>query len=75
MQPFSQKIVAVANVLVLTFIFLFALEQHKKIEKKSQIWYNSTQNPKNALDKIIGTLNLIFGSTPLEKITEINHFL
>ncbi len=47
--------------------FLFALEQHKKTEKKSQIWYNSTQNPKNALDKIIGTLNLIFGITPWEK--------
>ncbi len=67
MKPFSQKIVAVANVLVLTCLFfLFALEQPKK-QKKSQIWYNSTQNPKNALDKIIGTLNLIFGSTPFGK--------
>ncbi len=47
MQPFSQKIVAVANVLVLmcSFSFFFALEQHN--------WYNSTHNPKNALDKII----------------------
>ncbi len=65
----NQKIVAVANGLVLTclFLFFFALEQHKKTEKKSQIWYNSTQNPKNALDKIIGTLNLIFGSTPFGK--------
>ncbi len=60
----SQKIVAVANVLVLTFIFLFAFEQHKKTEKKSKIWYNSTQSPTNSLDKIIGTLNLTFGSTP-----------
>ncbi len=68
MQPFSQKIVAAANVLVLTFIyFLFALEQLKKKQKKSQIWYNSTQNLKNALDKIIGTLNLIFGITPMGK--------
>ncbi len=38
MQPFSQKIVAVANVLVLTFkFFLFALEQHKKTEEKSNL--------------------------------------
>ncbi len=45
------------------FIFLHWINKKKK-QKKSQIWYNSTQNPKNALDKIIGTLNLIFGSTP-----------
>ena len=31
--------------------------------RKSQICYHSTQNSKNGLDKIIGTLNLIFGST------------
>ncbi len=38
MQPFSQKIVAVANVLVLSCLFFwFAFEQHKKTEKKSQI--------------------------------------
>ncbi len=36
----------------------------QKNQKKSQIWYNSTQN---ALDKIIATLNLIFGSTPFGK--------
>ncbi len=39
----------------------------KKKQKKSHIWYNSTQNQKNALDTIIGTLNLIFGSTPFGK--------
>ncbi len=44
--------------------FLFAMEQHKKKQNKSKIWYISTQNPTNALDKIIGTLNLIFGGTP-----------
>ena len=65
---FSQKIVAVVNVLVLTCSFLwFVLEQHKKTEEKSKIWYNPTQKPKNALAKIIGTLNLIFGNTPFEK--------
>ncbi len=69
MQPFSQKIVAAANVLVLTCLFIFCLHWNntKKTEKKSQIWYNSTQNLKNALDKIIGTLNLIIGSTPFGK--------
>ena len=35
--------------------------------EKSQIWYHSTQNSKNGLDKIIGTLNIIFGSTPFGK--------
>ena len=46
---------------------LFALEKHKKSEEKKQICYHSTQNSKNGLDKIIGTLNLIFGSTPFGK--------
>ncbi len=68
MQPFSQKIVAAANILVLTCLFIFCLHwNNTKNREESQIWYNSTQNPKNALDKIIGTLNLIFGSTPWEK--------
>ena len=50
---------------VFTCLFLlFALEKHKK---KSQIWYHSTQNSKNGLDKIIGTLNLIFVNTPFGK--------
>ena len=44
---------------------------------KTQIWYHSTQNSKNGLDKIIGTLNLIFGSTPFGKnnrsIASCNH--
>ena len=57
---------------------LFALETHKKSEKKSQIWYHSSQNSKNGLDKIIGSLNLIFGSTPfgkkeLRSIASCNH--
>ncbi len=57
MQPFSQKIVAAANVLVLTFIyFLFALEQLKKKQKKSQIWYNSTQNLKMHWTKLLAPL-------------------
>ncbi len=60
-QSFSQKIVAVANVLILTYFLFcfFSLEQHKT-EKKSQIWCNSTKNPQNALDKIISNINLIF---------------
>ncbi len=34
MQPFSQKLVAVANVLVLTFIYFFVcMEQQKKRRK------------------------------------------
>ena len=37
------------------------------IGKTQKIWYHSTQNSKNGLDKIIGTLNLIFGSTPFGK--------
>ncbi len=50
------------------FIFFVCIgTTQKKKQKKSQIWYNSTQNPKNALDKIIGNLNLIFGSTPFGK--------
>src|SRR4029434_1964959 len=37
MYHFSQKIVAITNVLVFTCLFLlFALEQHKKAEKTSQ---------------------------------------
>ena len=68
MHHFSQKIVAMTNALVFTCLFLlFALEQHKKSEKKCQIWLDSTQNSKNGLDKMIGTLNLIFGSTPFGK--------
>ena len=56
------------NVLVFTCLFiLFALEKLKNLRKKSQIWYHSTQNTKNGLEKIIGTLNLIFGSTPFGK--------
>ncbi len=47
MQHFSQKIVPVANVLVFTcLLFLFALQQHKTTEKKSQTWSNFTQNSK-----------------------------
>ncbi len=49
------------------FIFYFLQWNNTKKQNKSQIWYNSTQNPKNALDKIIGTLNLIFVSTPFGK--------
>ncbi len=49
------------------FIFFVCIGTTQKTEKKNKIWYNSTQNPKNALDKIIGTLNLIFGSTPFGK--------
>ncbi len=64
----SQKIVAVANVLVLTCLF-FGLhwnnteKQRRKL--KSDTIPHRTQ--KNALEKIIGTLNLIFGSTPFEQ--------
>ena len=39
------------------FLFpLSALGQHKKAEEKSQILHNFTQNYKNRLDNIIGTL-------------------
>ncbi len=63
----SQKIVAVANVLVLACLF-FGLHWNKSDTI-------SHKTPKNALEKIIGTLNLIFGSTLLDKITEINRSL
>ena len=36
---------------------IIALEKHKKSQKKSQIWYNSTQNSKNGLDRIFGTFS------------------
>ncbi len=36
-------------------------------QKKTRRKVKSTQSPKNALDKIIGTIKLIFGSTPNEK--------
>ena len=52
------------------YSFCLHWKNTKKLRKKSQIWYHSTQNPKNGLDKMIGTLKLIFGST-----TEINRFL
>ncbi len=60
MQPFSQKIVAVANVLVLTCLFFFVCigTTQKKTEEKSNLLQ---------FHKIIGTLNLIFGSTPFGK--------
>ena len=49
------------------FISFVCIGKTKKSEEKSQIWYHSTQNSKNGLDKIIGTLNLIFGSTTVGK--------
>ena len=62
MHHFSQKCVAITNVLVYACIFpLSALEQHKKAEEKKP---NFTQNSKIGSDKIIGNLNLIFGYTP-----------
>ena len=48
------------------------LEAHKK-QKKSQVWYNLIQKQKNAVVRIIGTLNLIFGSNPFEKNTVVPH--
>ena len=76
MHHFSQKSLAITNVLVYTCLFpLSALGQHTKAEEKSQIWHHFKQNSKLGLDKIIGTLNLIFGCTHTsEKITETNRF-
>ena len=51
MHHFSQKSVAITNVLVCLFP-LIALDQHKKAEeKKSQIWHHFTQNSENRQDK------------------------
>ena len=50
------------------FIYFVCIEKTLRgKKKKSQIWYHSTQNSKNGLDKMIGTLNLIFGCTPFGK--------
>ena len=69
MYHFSQKIVAMTNALVFTCLFFLCLHWNntKKSEKKCQIWLDSTQNSKNGLDKMIGTLKLIFGSIPFGK--------
>ena len=78
MHHFSQKSVAITNVLVYTLCIpiencklqhvlsypLSALGQHNKAEEKIQVWHNFTQNSNIGSDKIIGTLNLIFGYTP-----------
>ena len=75
MHHFSEKNIAIIHVLVFTCLFiLFALEKHKKSEggggeekkKKSKKKpnlksFHNDINSKNGLDKIIGTLNLIFG--------------
>ena len=77
MQPFSQKIVAVVNVFVLTCSFLwFVLEQQQQQtrEEKSNLIQSPTETQK-CTAKIIGTLNLVFGRTPLENMTEISSFL
>ena len=69
MHHFSQKKLAITNVLVFTCSYLFCLhwKNTKNLRKKSQIWYHSTQNSKNGLHKTVGTLKLIFGSTPFGK--------
>ena len=60
--------VMVKNIIYLVFKCLFILfGKTKTFLKKSSIWYHSIQNSKNGLDKMIGTLNLIFGSTPFGK--------
>ena len=46
---------------------LFALEKHKKSEGKKAKSDIIPHRTKNGLDKIIGTLNLIIGSTPFGK--------
>ncbi len=57
MQPFSQKIVAVTNVLVLTFIIIFvALEQYKKTEEKSNLIQFHTEPQKMHWTKLLATL-------------------
>ncbi len=88
MQPFSQKIVAVANVLVLTclfylfifvlYIYLFIYFNTKKQRRKVKTDTITHRTQKKALEKITGTLNLIFGSTPfgkklLKSIASCNH--
>ena len=69
--PFSsQKIVVLQwQMLWYSHVYFFCLHWNntKKSEKKCQIWLDSTQNSKNGLDKMIGTLKLIFGSIPFGK--------
>lgn len=67
MHHFSQKIVAIQNALV----FICLHWNNAKKQRKGQIYIT----PENGLDRTTDTLNLIFGSTPFGKITEINHFL
>ncbi len=47
-------------------VYFFVCIGTQKTEEKLNL-IQFTQNPKNALDKIIGTLNLILGSTPFGK--------
>ena len=58
---FSQKSIAVTHVLLYTCLFpLCVLEQNKKREEKKQIGHNVTQNSKNGLVKILGTLSKLW---------------
>ncbi len=58
------------------FLFLVCIgTTQKKNRRKVKSETIPHKTLKNALDKIIDTLNLIFGSTLLDKITEINRSL